>query len=311
MGRAEDHVFGPGRHPCYGTGQNQGRLGSESEVPTRPTFLWQLTYGERLSPILVRPIREQFEHNRVIRLLVARLRRKFTVGVNIGDEPEGTSVRSGSGLVYPDLVLTNSEGVRRLHGVVEVETGESVNHLEAMAEWVPYGKVRGAFYLYVPAGTTDVARRLCEESRVSYTEIWSFHAVGDQIRFTMAHRSARAAAASRRERKGAKQVRILKNPAKHAKKPTAKTARAAPKAARKPAVSKAARKPAVSKAKAKASKAPRKSTAAKRSAPRSRTAKTVTRVKKGSGARATKRTPSVGPAKSGAKKTTARSRTRR
>ena len=313
MGRAEDHVFGPGRHPCYGTVQNQGRLESESEVPTRPAFLWQLTYGERLSPILVRPIREQFEHNRVIRLLVARLRRKFTVGVNIGDEPEGTSVRSGAGLVYPDLVLTNSEGVRRLHGVVEVETGESVNHLEAMAEWVPFGKVRGAFYLYVPAGTTDVARRLCEESRVSYTEIWSFHAVGDQMRFTMVHRSARAAAASRRGLKGAKQAagaaargakraRILKKPAEHAKKPAAKTARAAPKAARKPAVSKV---------KAKASKAPRKSTAAKRSVPRSRTAKTGTRVKKGSGARATKRTPSARPAKSGAKKTTARSRTRR
>ena len=268
-----------------------------------------------MSPILVRPIREQFEHNRVIRLLVARLRRKFTVGVNIGDEPQGTSVRSGTGLVYPDLVLTNSEGVRRLHGVVEVETGESVNHLEAMAEWVPFGKVRGAFYLYVPAGTTDVARRLCEESRVSYTEIWSFHAVGDQMRFTMAHRSARAAAASRRGLKvarqeaaaaarAAKRARILKKPAEHRKKPAAKTARAAPKAARKPAVSKA-------KAKAAASKAPRKSTAAKRSAPRSATAKTVTRVKKGSGARATKQTPSARPAKSGAKKTTARSRTRR
>lgn len=266
-----------------------------------------------MSPILVRPIREQFEHNRVIRLLVARLRRKFTVRVNIGDEPEGTGVRSGAGLVYPDLVLTNSEGVHRLHGVVEVETGESVNHLEAMAEWVPFGKVRGAFYLYVPAGTTDVARRLCEESDVSYTEIWSFHAVGDQMRFTMAHRSARAAAASRRGRKGAKQAagaaarvakpaRLLKKPAEPAKTPAAKTVRAAPKAARKPAVSKA---------KAKASKAPRKSTAAKRSAPRSRTAKTVTRVKKGSGARATKRTPSARPAKSGAKKTTARSRTRR
>ena len=261
-----------------------------------------------MSPILVRPIREQFEHNRVIRLLVARLRRKFTVGVNIGDEPEGTSVRSGTGLVYPDLVLTNSDGVRRLHGVVEVETGESVNHLEAMAEWVPFGKIRGAFYLYVPAGTTDVARRLCEESRVSYTEIWSFHAVGDQMRFTMAHRSARAAAASRRGLKVAKQegaaaVRAAKR-ARILKKPAAKTARAAPKAARKPAVSKA-------KAKAAASKAPRKSTAAKRSAPRSTTAKAVTRMKKGGGARATKQTPSDRPAKSGAKKITARSRTRR
>lgn len=289
-----------------------------------------MTYGERVSPILVRPIREQFEHNRVIRLLVARLRRKFTVGVNIGDEPEATSARSGTGLVYPDLVLTSAEGVRRVHGVVEVETAESVNYLEAMAEWVSFGKVRGAFYLYVPAGATDVARRLCEESHVSYTEIWSYHAVGDQMRFTMAHRSARAAAAGRRRLQAekqaaaaaapaAKRARTVKKPAERTKKPAAKTARAAPKAARKPAVSKA-------KAKAAASKAARKSTAAKRSAPRSTTAKTVTRVKTGSGARATKPTPSAvragkktaksvkavaRRAKAGAKKTTARSRTRR
>jgi len=299
-------------------------------VPTRSTLLWQLTYGERVSPILVRPIREQFEHNRVIRLLVPRFRRKFTVGVNIGDEPEATGVRSGTGLVYPDLVLTSSEGVRRLHGIVEVETTESVNHLEAMAEWVSFGKVRGAFYLYVPAGATDVARRLCEGSHVSFTEIWSYHAVGDQMRFTMAHRSARAAAAGRRELKAAKlaaaaaaptakRARTVKKPAERTKKPAAKRARSAPKAARKPAGSKA---------KAAASKAARKSTAVKRSTPRSTTAKAVTRVKKRSGTRATKPkpTPSAGragkkkarsvkavarPAKAGAKKTTARSRTRR
>jgi hypothetical protein len=291
-----------------------------------------LTYGERVSPILVRPIREQFEHNRVIRLLAPRFRRKFTVGVNIGDEPEATGVRSGTGLVYPDLVLTSSEGVRRVHGIVEVETTESVNHLEAMTEWVSFGKVRGAFYLYVPAGATDVARRLCEESHVSFTEIWSYHAVGDQMRFTMAHRSARAAAAGRRELKAAKLAaaaaaptakrdRTVKKPAERTKKPAAKRARSAPKAARKPAASKA-------KAKAAASKAARKSTAVKRSTPRSTTAKAVTRVKKRSGTRATKPkpTPSAGragkkkarsvkavarPAKAGAKKTTARSRTRR
>jgi len=283
-----------------------------------------------VSPILVRPIREQFEHNRVIRLLAPRFRRKFTVGVNIGDEPEATAVRSGTGLVYPDLVLTSSEGVRRVHGIVEVETTESVNHLEAMAEWVSFGKVRGAFYLYVPAGATDVARRLCEESHVSFTEIWSYHAVGDQMRFTMAHRSARAAAAGRRELKAAKlaaaaaaptakRARTVKKPAERTKKPAAKRARSAPKAARKPAASKA---------KAAASKAARKSTAVKRSTPRATTAKAVTRVKKRSGTRATKPkpTPSAGragkkkarsvkavarPAKAGAKKTTARSRTRR
>ena len=177
-----------------------------------------------MSPILLRPIREQFEHSRVIRLLQTRLRRRYLVGVNVGDEREAVGVRSGTGLVHPDLVLTNLAGARRVHGVVEVETAESVNHLEAMAEWVHFGKVRGAFYLYVPAGTTDVARRLCQHHKIAITEIWSYHAVGDQIRFTMTFRSARAA--SRAAAKRAMKSRTL------ASKPSGQSAGAAKRAAK-------------------------------------------------------------------------------
>lgn len=150
-----------------------------------------------MSPILLRPIREQFEHDRVIRLLQTRFRRRYVVGTNVGDEPEASAVKSSGNVVYPDLVLTNIDGAKRLHGVIEVETAESVNHLEAMAEWVPFAKARGAFYLYVPAGTTDVALRLCEDYKVPVTEIWSFHAVGDQMRFTMTYRSPRARRATK------------------------------------------------------------------------------------------------------------------
>ena len=39
-----------------------------------------------MSPILVRPVREQLEHDRVIRLLQAKLKRKHDVAINIGDE---------------------------------------------------------------------------------------------------------------------------------------------------------------------------------------------------------------------------------
>ena len=157
-----------------------------------------------MSPVLLRPIREQFEHNRVIRLLQVRLRRRYVVGMNLEDEREATGVRSGTDLVYPDLVLTNTTGARRVHGVVEIETAESVNRLEAMAEWVRFGKVRGAFYLYVPAGTTDIALQLCGEYGIGITEIWSYLAVGDQMRFTMTYRSARAEArASRQAASGA------------------------------------------------------------------------------------------------------------
>jgi hypothetical protein len=144
--------------------------------------------------------------------------------------------------VYPDLVLTNITGARRVHAIVEVETAESVNHLEAMAEWVHFAKVRGAFYLYVPAGTTDVARRLCEDHHVAVTEIWSYHAVGDQMRFTMTYRSRRAArsakAALQKSKAASKKVeraaKTAKRTAKTAKR-TAKTAKRTAKTAKRTA----------------------------------------------------------------------------
>ena len=79
-----------------------------------------------MSPILVRPVREQLEHDRVTRLLQARFRRRFDVGINPGAE-QNTPVGSGASAVYPDVVLMSAERGRRVQAVIEVETGESVN----------------------------------------------------------------------------------------------------------------------------------------------------------------------------------------
>ena len=76
-------------------------------------------------------------------------------------------------------------------GTVEVETAESVNHLEAMAQWAHLGRARAPFHLYVPAGSVDIARRLAAENQVNVAEIWSYHTIGDQTRFTMVHRARR------------------------------------------------------------------------------------------------------------------------
>jgi hypothetical protein len=142
-----------------------------------------------VSPILVRPVREQLEHDRVIRLLMVRLKRKGEVVANIG-ESQTAPVRVGQVQLFPDLVLTTADRGHKLVGTVEVETAESVNHLEAMAQWAHLGKVRAPFHLYVPAGSVEIARRLAAENQVNVAEIWSFHTLGDQTRFTLVHRSA-------------------------------------------------------------------------------------------------------------------------
>ena len=141
-----------------------------------------------MSPILVRPVREQLEHDRVIRLLEVRLKRRHDVVTNIG-ENQTVPVKIGQVQIFPDLVLTSTERGHKLMGTVEVETAESVNHLEAMAQWAHLGHARAPFHLYVPAGSVDIARRLAAENHVNVAEIWSFHTIGDQTRFTMVHRA--------------------------------------------------------------------------------------------------------------------------
>jgi hypothetical protein len=141
-----------------------------------------------VSPILVRPVREQLEHDRLIRLLQTKFRRKYEAGINPGAE-QNAAVGTGPAARYPDLVLLSLDRNHRLQVVVEVETGESVNHLEALAEWAHFSKLRAAFHLYVPSGMVDVARRLCEDNAIHVSEIWSYHTVGDQPRFTLVHRN--------------------------------------------------------------------------------------------------------------------------
>jgi len=178
----------------------------------------------------VRPVREQLEHDRVIRLLQAKFKRKYEVGMNPGVEQSAPVGTGPSSVVFPDLVLTSLERGHRLQGIIEVETGESVNHLEALAQWAHFSRLRAPFHLYVPAGMVDVARRLCEENQIHVNEIWSYHAVGDQIRFTLVHRSREVAAAPR-ARNGARRPSAPRR--KKSARP-AKSAAAARKPARKP-----------------------------------------------------------------------------
>jgi hypothetical protein len=141
-----------------------------------------------LSPILVRPVREQLEHDRVIRLLQAKYKRKFDVAINPGNE-QAAPVGPPTSPWYPDLVLQSGERTKKLLGVVEVETAESLNNLEAMSQWVTFSKLRVPFHLYVPASGVDSARRLCSDLQIQAAEMWAYHSIGEQIRFTLVSRT--------------------------------------------------------------------------------------------------------------------------
>ena len=131
-----------------------------------------------MSPIFVRPVREQLEHDRLIRFLQAKYKRKFDAAVNVGDE-RLVPVKIGVGTFFPDLVLMSG---KKLAGVVEVETGESVNNLEALAQWTHFSRARVPFHLYVPVPGYDATRRLCEANGARPAEIWTYRAHERRVR---------------------------------------------------------------------------------------------------------------------------------
>ncbi len=225
-----------------------------------------------MSPILVRPVREQLEHDRVIRLLQAKYKRKFEVAINPGNE-QTAPVGNTSSPWYPDLVLQSADRNHKLLGVVEVETAESVNNLEAMSQWVALSKLRVPFHLYVPVSCIDSTRRLCSDLEVSIEELWAYHSLGDQLRFTLVQRSAQAEAKARpaaepEEAPRARSAAAARGAGARAARP-ATTARAPRRA--QPAST--ARRPAASKTKAAAPRRAAKSTARKSAAAPSRAQK--------------------------------------
>jgi hypothetical protein len=175
-----------------------------------------------VSPIFVRPVREQLEHDRLIRFLQSKYKRKFEVAMNVGEE-QTAPVKLGTHTFYPDLVLTDG---RRLAGLVEVETGESVNNLEAMAQWVHFARSRIPFHLYVPIGGVDAARRLCEQNAVSVAEIWTYRASMDGFDLIRAFHDPSAAGGggardNSRKQPVAARAPVAAKPAAGAKPPTA------------------------------------------------------------------------------------------
>ena len=203
--------------------------------------------------IFVRPVREQLEHDRLIRFLAGKYRRKFEVATNVGDE-QAAPLKLGAATFFPDLILTSN---KKLTGIVEVETGESINNLEAMAQWTHFGQAKAPFHLYVPVTMFDVARRLCEAQNIRVAELWSYRGLSDGFDLVRSFHDPSAASVS-----GAPAPAAAKKPAAPKTPVPSKPAAAAkaPAPAKAPAAAKPAKKAPVKKAVAKkpAKKAPKK-----------------------------------------------------
>ena len=165
-----------------------------------------------MTPIFGRPVREQLEHDRLIRFLSAKIKakRKFDVLANAGDERQAP-IKLGNNTDFPDLILLDGKKVAAL---IEIETGESTNNLEAMAQWTHFSRARVPFHLYVPVLALDTARRLCEANGVMPTEVWSYRPVNDQFDLVRVLFNPDAVRASSKGSKAASMPIVLPPPPK-------------------------------------------------------------------------------------------------
>ena len=127
-----------------------------------------------MTPILVRPVREQLEHDRVIRLLQQRWRRKYAVGINQGSET-AASVAAGR-----DRSCTRTSSWRRSASPTSPRSSSRsrpASRSTTSRRWPSgcgWAQLKAEFHLYVPTGSVDPARRLCSEHNIPVAEIWTY-----------------------------------------------------------------------------------------------------------------------------------------
>ena len=168
-----------------------------------------------VSPILVRPVREQLEHDRIIRLLQAKFRRKYEAGMNPGRAERCRSGRARRPLSRPRAAVAGPrpQAAGRGRGR-DRRVGQPPRSAGAVGAFRRSCARR--FISTCPAGMVDVARRLCEDNQIHVAEIWSYHVVGDEVRFTLVHRSREAPRRSRAVRREAGRAKPAAAPRREA-----------------------------------------------------------------------------------------------
>jgi len=152
--------------------------------------------------------------------------------MNPGDQ-QTAPVKIGVATFFPDLVLSAG---KKLAGLVEVESAESVNNLEAMAQWVHFSKARVPFHLYVPMHAYDAAKRLSDANQARPSEIWTYRALPEGFDLVRMFADAGAVRAASSKRPAPNSPPAKSAPLKSAGVPKNGGAKKpAPKAAKKPA----------------------------------------------------------------------------
>ena len=130
------------------------------------------------------------KHDRAVRDIAAarfafptKEQPKWRAFVNEPAPALGVAGLAGESL-YPDIVVVDSGNVARM--VAEVETADTVTEAEGRREWKAFAEVCETFYLYVPAGYSKEAKRICAKLGVRVTGIrtWRYIQGAEQLDLT-------------------------------------------------------------------------------------------------------------------------------
>ncbi len=101
----------------------------------------------------------QSQHDKVIQLALERLdKSNHDVYINPGNEH---NVWIGDN--YPDIVLVK-KGTKTVEFIIEVETNDSINIIEATNQWKKYAtEIKASFYILVPFSKKNLAISLCKQ----------------------------------------------------------------------------------------------------------------------------------------------------
>ena len=105
------------------------------------------------------------EHDYIVSLVASLNSAKHTVYTNPNGEKNRKIVKDGAEY-YPDVMLA-PRGQSTSTMIVEVETAETVTEDHALDQWEPYSRLNRVFYLLVPVGALEEAKRICRKFAIS------------------------------------------------------------------------------------------------------------------------------------------------
>jgi hypothetical protein len=109
---------------------------------------------------------KQEEHDKVIDTLYTEYKKQYPKVWKNPNQEKNVKITEHPD-IYPDILVANDQNI--LQFIEEVEIEDTVTEAHAKEQWVPYSKVNTTFYLRVPLGSQNEARKILTDLKITAT----------------------------------------------------------------------------------------------------------------------------------------------